>query len=78
VCDLRPTIATLTLTLTLTLTSTPGPPSPSPSPRCDRIVMSTEGLDLVHSSRGEPAYGSQIWRPSFTDHNKVYLAFSCA
>lgn len=45
---------------------------------CDRIVMSTEGLDLVHSSRGEPAYGSQIWRPSFTDHNKVYLAFSCA
>jgi hypothetical protein len=40
--------------------------------------MSTEGLDLVHSSRGEPAYGSQIWRPSFTDHNKVYLAFSCA
>ena len=39
--------------------------------------MSAEGLDLVRTSRGEAAYGSQLWRPSFTDHNKVYLAFPC-
>jgi len=45
---------------------------------CDRVVMSAEGLDLVKKSRGPTAYGSQLWLPCFSDHNKVYLAFSCA
>ena len=40
--------------------------------------MSAEGLDLVKKSRGPTAYGSQLWLPCFSDHNKVYLAFSCA
>ena len=33
--------------------------------------MSAEGLALVHKSRRGASYGTQLWRPCFSDHNKV-------
>ena len=45
---------------------------------CDRVMMSANGLDLVKKSRAAAAYDSQLWLPCFSDHNKVYLSFSCA
>ena len=34
--------------------------------------------DAARYSRAAAAYDSQLWLPCFSDHNKVYLSFSCA
>ena len=64
----------------------PGPADPSQlryAPKrcpswCDRVMMDAAALALVTAARADASYDSQLWLPCYSDHIKVYLAFSCA
>ena len=64
----------------------PGPADPSQlryGPKrcpswCDRVMMDAAGLALVSGAAADATYDTQTWLPSYTDHSKVYLAFSVA
>ena len=44
---------------------------------CDRVLMNQAAMDLVRESAEEPIYDAVMQQRIITDHNKVYLRFTC-
>jgi hypothetical protein len=44
---------------------------------CDRVLMNDVAMALVRASAEAPVYDAEMQRRVITDHNKVYLRFTC-
>lgn len=44
---------------------------------CDRVLMNDVAMALVRASVEAPVYDAEMQRRVITDHNKVYLRFTC-